>query len=106
MRPAGSVPASNAERLSVRHELIEGLRRWLTECDDATIGDTSVYAGTPWLRFETSAGPTVVHADTTRQAVKRMIAASRVEARWWVIANTRGASTRLPSTRNEADRRR
>jgi hypothetical protein len=39
-----------------RDELIEALRRWLIECDDATVGDDSVYGGTPWLHFETSAG--------------------------------------------------
>ena len=72
-----------------RGELVEALKKWLEESDDETIGDTK-FARAPWLNFDSSAGIVDLNADTSRQAVQRMLQKGASGEPWHVIENQRG----------------
>lgn len=76
-------------------ELVGYMRGWLERCDDATVGDPTRFAGTPWIRFGTPAGDAAINADTTRGAVRRMVAAAARGLPWSVVANTRGKINKI-----------
>ncbi len=74
-----------------RAALLEALRHWLETTDDETIGDTTRFAGTPWVSFESSLGIVNINADTTRNAVARMLDYRKANSvQWSVIENSRG----------------
>jgi hypothetical protein len=72
-----------------KSELMQLLRGWLESSTEATIGDASRYAGTPWVRIEINGREAVLNADTTRSAVEAFLR-DGADRLWSVVANTRG----------------
>jgi hypothetical protein len=73
-------------------ELLDTLHQWLKSSDAPTIGDTSRFHGAYWVTFEIDGLRVKVAADTTRGAVRKVVAAleEHPNKRWRVVANQNG----------------
>jgi hypothetical protein len=73
-------------------ELLDALSEWLNSSDAPTIGDTSLFHGAYWVTIEIGGLRVKVAADTTRGAVRRVVAALEAHPNkpWRVVANQNG----------------
>jgi hypothetical protein len=86
----GYLPAG--ARVIGKRELLELLRRWLTESSAATIGDVGTFGGRPGLLIKVGGHEVALNADTTRSAVQSYMLknSSHPGQLWRVIRNRRG----------------
>jgi len=73
-------------------ELLDALRQWLKSSDAPTIGDTSRFHGAYWVTVEIDGLRIKVAADTTRGAVRKVVASLEAHPNkgWRVVANQNG----------------
>jgi hypothetical protein len=86
-----------------KRALLSLLRTWLSDSDSLTIGDTSKYHGAFWGTADISGHKVRLAADTTRQAVERVLdeIAAHPERPWRVVRNRRGRITKVQATERE-----
>ena len=85
-------------RYGGRHELVAALREWLATSKEPTIGDTGgAFHGQFWISAHIGGHSVRLAADTTREAVQRVVDAMRYDPNmpWRVISNQRGRVNKL-----------
>jgi hypothetical protein len=84
-------------------ELLDALRQWLKSSDAPTIGDTSRFHGAYWVTVEIDGLRIKLAADTTRGAVRQVVAAlkrTRTSVGEW--SQTRTAESTRSSLRTRS----
>jgi len=93
--PLDQAPRSHAVS---RAEFHRRLRSWLDDTDESIVGPNDVPGVTPWLHVRDNDRLFALHADTTRDAVRRymdLVSLHGDELKWEVTTSRRGNPTAL-----------